>query len=358
MQQKSLYRCNSPRLGLVALLAVFPLLAVACAGGARTDAGGSPGRESVTVAFTAPIVPTYVNTAYGPVKYGDDFGLTISQQNLLVFESHSTATQIVLSGRADIVGGSFMSTLLARQQGLDLKAFCPFLNLDDFVVAGSGQVDSLKDLFRPSTKVSIDGKGGAARAVLNAILLASDAPGMVGDMSELRILGSSGTRTSAFASGKVDATLIHLSQFRDAKAQVESPAIVASLADSVPRYINHAFAAPKDWLDSNTENAARFCASVLKANRELKKGFGSYQNAVEEFVEEPPKEKALRGVFRYIQEYNFWPTDGGLRPDSLRFMVNLGARSGILEERPELGSIVDRGVLRRAVELVDKQMQE
>ena len=135
-------RSGRMALTIVSLAAV--LVAVGC-GGADTSS------ERLRISLTAPIKPSDVQTIFGPVHYGPEFGLDITPDDFLTFESHATATQSVLAGETAIVGGSFVSNLLLREIGQDFKSFCPFSNLDDYVIAGRGGISRVEQLFDPTT---------------------------------------------------------------------------------------------------------------------------------------------------------------------------------------------------------------
>lgn len=333
--------------------ATLVLTATACAG----SGGGSSsaaGEEPPRVAFTSEVQPSYVNTRYGPIQYGPQFGLKYTKDDFAVFDSHSTATQTALSGRAEIVGGSFASHLLVREQGTDFKAFCPFINLDDYMFVGRNGVDSVDDWFKPSTTVGIDSPGGAAAMAVNAMLQANNASGLAKDIPNTKILQSSGLRTSAFVSGEIDATIIHLLQFNQAKKQVSDPAVISKMYEDLPFYIKESFAAPADWLQQNNEAAASFCASIIKANRKLTENFDTFQQAVQTHVAEPPPEEELRTVFELFQKHKFWPKDGGLEPEAVKYMIDLAVKSGVLEEQLNAEEVVARDVLQRAVEMANQ----
>lgn len=346
-------RPTGPAAKAFAAVGALALVSTACGSGGGDSPSAADG-ESPRIAFTSEVQPSYVNTRFGPIEYGSEFGLEISKDDFHVFDSHSTATQTALSGRAEIVGGSFASHLLVREQGTDFKSFCPFINLDDYMFVGRNGVDSVDDWFKPNTTVGVDSPGGAAAMAVNAMLEANDASGLVNDIPNTKILQSSGLRTSAFVSGEVDATIIHLLQFNQAKEQVPDATVISKMYEDLPFYIKESFAAPTDWLQQNKETAASFCASIIKANRKLTESFETYQKAVQTHVAEPPPEEELRTVFELFQEHKFWPKDGGLEPEAVKYMIDLAVKSGVLEERLPAEEIVARDVLQRAVEMANQ----
>src|SRR5215208_39253 len=204
-----------------ALLPGAGAMLASCGGG-----GGEAGDGELAVPrvlLTSPTQPSYVETVYGPVEYGKDFGLPMTIDDFKEFDSHATAMQALLSGRGDIIGGSMISHLIIQSRGEDIKVFCPFVNLDDFVLAGSSGVTEIKQLTDPSTLVAVDSPGGAGEGILNAMLDQAGLEATVDDLPNAKILESSDLRTSAWASGDVDATIIHLVQYQDAAKEVSDP---------------------------------------------------------------------------------------------------------------------------------------
>lgn len=322
-------------------------------GGGEQDAGP----YTITVANTSPVLPTYVAAKYGVLTHGEKFNLDMTDEDFLTFDSHSVATQTVLSGEADVVAGSFVSDLLLIDQGQEFQAFCPYISQDDFVIAGANGVNSIEQLFDPETRVAMDSPGGAGSVIFDAMLQALGEERTTADMPGQQILESSGLRTSAYASGDVDATVIHLPQYEESAPQVDDPVIIASLYEEVPNYLKEVHAAPTAWLDENAEAAASYCAAVLMGMRELQDDIEVYKEAVKEYAEsEDVDEAELEETYELITEYGFWPAeDGGLDEETVAFMGEVAVNSGLLEEAPAYEDVVHREILDRALELVEEQ---
>ena len=154
--------------------------------------------------------------------------------------------------------------------------------------------------------------------------------------------------------GGLDATVIHDTQYDGAQGSVNRPVEIATLYDNAPEFIKVAHAARADWLVENRELAARYCATPLRAMRELRGDFALFQSAVDEYVADPPSEASLRELFALIQRYPFWTDDGGLSDDSVAFMINMATESGVLSQPLNAGDVVDRATLNRAVELANQ----
>jgi ABC-type nitrate/sulfonate/bicarbonate transport system substrate-binding protein len=310
--------------------------------------------ESLRIVLGSQPQASQIPLVYGVDHYGGDFGLALSVgQNVAKFDSHTDAVQTFLDGKAQVMATSFSAILNEREQGDDLKVFCPYVSMDDFVLAGAHGVNNASQLFEPSTRVGIDSPGGAGAIVLNAMLSGVGEPRDVDELPNQQIIESSSARTAAWAAGELDATVIHDTQYDGAQASVDRPVQIATLYDNAPGFIKVAQAARADWLAENRELAARYCATTLRAMKTLKSDFALFQSAVNESVDTPPSEESLRELFALIQMYPFWTDEGGLSEDSVNFMINIATESGVLTQPMNAADVVDRETLSRAVELAN-----
>jgi ABC-type nitrate/sulfonate/bicarbonate transport system substrate-binding protein len=341
----------------VTAASVVTSLLVAAGGGVATagtdttaPAGGGVG--DVTFAWTSPTQPTYVNRDFGLVEMGPQFGLNATLDDMLTFDSHAVATQAVLSGDADVVGGSFVSNLLVNQQGEDFKAFCPFVKNDDFVLVSNPGVDEIGDIFADDVSVALDSPGGAGDIIMNAMLQAAGEERTSADIPGVQILESSGLRTTAFASGDVDVTLVHLTQFNsEIVPAVPDAQIITRLYEDVPTFLKETFAAPASWIDENLETAAAICAAVVAGSRALTADRAAFDAAVATYVAEPPDPSEIDEVYPLINDA-FWPIDTGITEEAATFMAEVAVRSGVLEEVPAYEDIVDPRPFDMALELL------
>lgn len=313
-----------------------------------------PSGDSLRIVLGAKPQPSQLPLVYGVDRYGSDFGLALSVgQNVLTFGDHTNAVQTLRDDKAQVLATSVSAILAAREQGDDVKVFCPYVSTDDFVLAGANGVNNASQLFEPSTRVGIDSPGGSGAIVLNALLSGVGEPRDVHEIPNQQILESSSGRLDAWVAGDLDATVIHDTQYDGAKAMVNQPVLIASLYENAPGFLKVAQAARADWLAQNRELAAKYCATTLRAMKTLKSDFAVFQSAVDEYVEKPPSEESLRELFDLIQRYPFWTEDGGLSDDSVRFMIDIAAESGVLTRPMNAADVVDRETLNRAVELAN-----
>lgn len=342
------------RRGAAHLIAVSALTLVGC-GTAAAESPEPITGESLRIVLGSQPQASQIPLVYGVDHYGRDFGLdTNVAQNVAKFDSHTDAVQTLLDGRAQVMATSFSAILDAREQGEDVKMFCPYVSMDDFVLAGANGVNTAGQLFEPSTRVGIDSPGGAGAIVLNALLSGIGEPRDIEDLPNQRIIESSSARTAAWAAGELDATVIHDTQYDGAEAAVNRPVLIATLYENAPGFIKVAQAARADWLAQNRELAARYCATTLRAMRALKGDFALFRSAVDEYADSPPSEESLRELFALIQRYPFWTDEGGLTEDSVTFMIDIATESGVLTGPLNAADVVDRETLNRAVELANQ----
>ena len=325
---------------------------VAAAGTDTTTPAGGGEVADVTFAWTSPTQPTFVNRDFGIIEEGPAFGLGATVEDMLTFDSHAVATQAVLSGDADVVGGSFVSNMLVNQQGEDFKAFCPFVKNDDFVLVSNPGIDEIGDIFADDVSVALDSPGGAGDIILNAMLQAAGEERTTADIPGVQILESSGLRTTAFAAGDVDVTLVHLTQYNaEILPAVPDAQIISRLYEDVPTFLKETFAAPSAWIDENLETAAAICAAVISGSRTLVADRAAFDEAVNTYVAEPPEAAQLDEVYPLIND-NFWPIDTGITEEAATFMAEVAVASGVLEEVPAYEDIVDPRPFEMALELL------
>ena len=326
--------------------------------------GGSPSANSSSAALVTPKVTlsdatqaSFVNVKYGPITEGKKFGIPMTIKDFTEFDSNQTATQAVLSGKAQIVGTSLMGTLAAEEHGADIKTFCPYVNQDDLLLVGRNGIKSLNQLFQHGTRVAVDSPGGAADETLNAMLLSKGIKKTTKDMPDITVLESASLRQSAFAADSVDAAIMHSTQYEQIKSGIPDATVISTLFKDVPHFIKNTYAAPTAWLNKNLDTAAAFCAAVLTGNEKLSSDKSAYLAAVKQFVDEPPAAADLDTLWTDAKGYAFWPSDsrGGLTDATLKFMAKVGVSAGVITKAPSMSDMLDPRPLQMAQKLIAAQ---
>jgi ABC-type nitrate/sulfonate/bicarbonate transport system substrate-binding protein len=314
---------------------------------------------TTTQQLTAPNVATAnvasaenVPTIYGPLRYGADFNLPMTEDNFTYFESGPLAVQAVLSGQANIGGDSIVTTLLLHEQGQDFKLFCPRTGKGGNVLIGRKGFTKVEHLLEATTRVGVDSPGGLGDAIMTAILYVKGINATPKTLPNVRILESSKLRQAAFFADEIDMTILNITAWQQVQQRKPDAVLVASLYDDVPLFIDGAYYAPTKWLNDNLEVATAFCASVVKAQRALAANYDLYVAAVKELMTTAPTDDILRENWEFIRDKDFWDLKAGLNPQAIQFMAEILVKSGTLKRLPKLDDVLDLRAYRGAIKLL------
>ena len=355
-RREFLHRSGIGAGGLITLGGLSALLA-ACGDDdeeAASNSGGGAAKVNPKpkIGLSSSPQPSYLPVIAGPVMAGSKYGLKMTKEDVTTFDSSTTLTQSTLSGQVQIAGQSTVAQLLLIDRGQPFKIFATYSLSDDFVIAGRGDVKTIAQLKDPNTVVASDSPGGAGQAVFDAMLKAQNAGFLVDGIPKKVIIESSGERTSALASGDADATVIHVIQANAVNKEHGDVNIIAKLYGEVPNFMKEAYAARTDWLDENIETAAAVTASVIQSSRDLIASYAAFEAACKQLIEEPPPAEELKELYEIIKSNDIYPVDGGLTDERIQYMIDLGKEEGILKTDLTPDKVIDRRVMKRALELV------
>jgi len=121
-------------------LVALTLVLTGCATSpAQPDAAATG--ESLGIVLYAEPQASVVPLHYGIDNYSSDFDLTITvDQNVTTFDSNTNLVEAARAENAQVMATSVSAILDARENGQDLKIFCPYVSMDDFVLAGANGV--------------------------------------------------------------------------------------------------------------------------------------------------------------------------------------------------------------------------
>jgi ABC-type nitrate/sulfonate/bicarbonate transport system substrate-binding protein len=332
-------------MGAMTLLGGLGTLLTACGGDEGESAAGGPASTEVMspkFAASTGVIPIFVQQSAGPLLYGKEFGLDVPRKNFLDLESHTVATQTVLSGDADIISGSTSGILAAVSQGIPVRFFCAARRRDDNVLVGIGPAKAFEDILKEDVRVSVDSKGGAGYAELQAVIDArlSD-PLPVGSLPGFTALESSSQRQAALAAGQVDAAWMHVNQFWQVEKERNDAKVLAQSIDA-PVWPMSGYAALKPWLDKNQATAVAIMKSVAACSKAFVEDFNEYDKAVQELIEEPPSKDDLRRLWEFAIEHDLWPTDGGVvTHEAYDLVAQLSKSAEVFIEAPSFEEAVD-----------------
>lgn len=348
---RRVFMTSSARLlGGAAVLGGTGSLISACGGdepsGAEAGGGGSGEVIVPRIASSTGVIPIFVQQAAGPLLYGSEFGLDVPEENFVVLQSHTVATQTVLSGDADVISGSVFGVMAAVTQGLPVKMFGGARNRDD-VLAALPPVTKFEDIFREDVRVTVDSKGGTASAELQALMDASGSDAAVGTLPGITILESSGQRQAALAAGQVEAAIMHIDQFWAVQEERPEAKIIARSVD-IPVFPIAVYAGLEPWLDKNQATATALVNSVTACCKAFNEDFNEFRTAVERLVEEPPPQDQLRRLHEFAVENEIWPVEPLLTEDAFKLAADLATKAEVFIEPPTYEDSVDLRAMQAA----------
>ncbi len=352
---------------LITAALAIALISAACGG--EGDGGGSAGGNGegnlgeVKVVWSSEL-QAYVPQAQAPWRYGEEFGLNdADESDIQGFDSHATAAQVLLAGRADVIGTGFSNIVQLRQEDQDVRAFCPVQAKTSEHLMGVG-VDSLEDITDPDVRVGIDSPGGLINYLMNSVFASkglTDESGdvlTVDDLENVKILEDGGLRLAGLASGEINVGSLDV--FEQAQLAEQATAgevtVLSITAADIDHALGNVFAAKKSWIDESPERAAAFCATILKANRELASDFELYKEWALHIIEPAPDDETLQTNWDFTRKYEVWPYNADvLNEESFEADIEVLVNSGLLEESAydyTFEDLVDVGPANEAVELL------
>ena len=326
---------------------------VACSG-----SGGSGDPNSLRIAVTSGADTGDIVAVTAPIEFGEKFGITGSPDDIKRFDSHATAAQVVLSGRADVLAGSFASDLALIEKNPEVRVYCPMQAATAEMLVGVDDVQTLEDLQKPSSMIAIDSPGGAADSFLNTLLQVKDSGFTVNDIPSKLILEDGGQRLTAVQTGEAKVTVMDGTELAVLRTAIDPNRIhvISVLAEDIgSTAIYQAFAAKKEWLDANKELAAKHCASVVLAARTLSVDIDALQAVADKYIEPNPKREDLQDFIDLSVEHTVWPTDPVITEEQFKANMESALASGVISEPMKYEDVFDIEVMNEAAKLLDEE---
>jgi ABC-type nitrate/sulfonate/bicarbonate transport system substrate-binding protein len=336
-----------------AALALVSLAACGGDDGGDDGDGNASGKGSVTYAITSPVVPPQLPPYMGPIISGADFGLDMDADNLKTLNDTPTALQLLLSGEIDATSGAFLGYLQARAGQPQLRAFCPEQSTTNAVVVSTNpDVTSLEDLTSDDVRTLVESPGGPNDFFMNAAFEGAGVDIKVEDLTNTRIVENMEQRFAALAAGNADVGVVWNYNVADLEEAVgaENVNVLADFTDYPSVYL--AYISTEEWLDENPDEAAAFCAAVLKTNRDLAADFDVFMGHVGEYVEGEPPAEQMEMTWQAANDSSMWPYEDGLSAADVEPLLQLALDNGLLEEPLTYEDVVDDTAFKAALELM------
>jgi ABC-type nitrate/sulfonate/bicarbonate transport system substrate-binding protein len=332
---------------LVVACAVAAIAAGCGSSGGGSSASSGGGAQSVHLVTTVPPnTQAYIGQYHAAELFGDKFGIA-PDSPVTGFEDENTATQVLVSGGADIEGGAVTQVIQLQEHGQDVKAFCPVQkDSTEQLVGRTDKITSLDQITDPDVRVAVDSPGGLVNFIMNLVFREKQLGITVSDLKNVTVLGDGSQRLAALAANQVDVGSVDLFELPDLIKQVGPQAVTTlSVTAADSDFLADVYFAPAKWLDANTELAGRFCAATLYSNRALAASFPKYKESVNKIAEEGTPEATLKKNWTFSRKYQIWPYNTDvMSPQAIKTIIDVGVPSGLLTasaRKYTYGDIVD-----------------
>lgn len=261
---------------------------------------------------------------------------------MLQFKGDALALKALLAGELDSYEGSPGGPLLATSRGADIKIVgCYWPTLTYGIYAKSG-IASPKDLKGKSMAISAPGAlpDLLARAVLEQNNIAGSDVNFV-------VMGSDTDRYRAVAAGTVDAAAAS-TEFVPVAGQAGVKLLVHA-HDVVPNYLRFCTYMSGKTLAQRGGQAQAFLAAQIAALRFAMSNRDKAIALTKEVTEAKPDDPRAAYIYDEVKRYSAIDPDMLIPTDKLAWMQDLLIKTGNLEKKADLKTLVDDGPLKKAL---------
>lgn len=340
------------RAALTAVCVTALALTSACGSDSSDDDGGES--TSVKYAVTSPLVPPQLPPYVGPLVTGQDFGLDMKRDNLQVLNDTPSALQLLLSGKIQATSAAFIGFLKARESQDQLRTFCPVQGTTSGqIVSVNPKVTTMNDLFDKSVRVLVESPGGPNDYFMSLGMRAAGLDKTSEDLPNTKIVEDQEQRLSALLAGNADVGAVW--DYDVPKLQKkfgeDNVTVLFSFTDAPTVYLS--FVSSKKWLDDNPETAAKFCASVLEANKKITADLDLYKKTIADYATGKPSDDIIEAVWNTAHKTpSMWPSSGGLEREIVEPVIDYAVQSGLIKEKLTYDDIIAEQPYLDALELL------
>lgn len=340
--------------GAVSAMCVASLAVTSACGG--DDSGDDGGSTTVKYAVTSPLVPPQLPPYVGPLETGEDFGLDMPKSALQVLNDTPSALQLLLSGKISATSAAFIGFLKARESQDQLRTFCPVQGTTSGqIVSVNPDVTEMEDLFDPSVRVLVESPGGPNDYFMSLGMEAAGVDKTSEDLPNTTIVEDQEQRLSALLAGNADVGAVwdyDVPKLED-KYGPDNVTVLSSFTDTPTAYLS--FVSSKKWLSENRDNAVKFCAAVLEANRRMTEDLAEYQALVDKHATGEPSAEIVEAVWNTAHNAPaMWPSAGGLEREIVEPVLEWAAENGLVKEEFSYDDVVDEEIYLDALEMAKK----
>lgn len=236
-----------------------------------------------------------------------------------------TATRSVIAGQNDIVVNSLYFGINANKADIPLRTFMADITAVDYLLMSVPTITDVKQL--EGGTVGINKPGDLGATVADQCLKYSDI-----DVSKVQYVQVGGTsaRMSAVLAGQIMAAPAHAAESLNAQKK-GALNILVDCGKAIGTFLQTGASSTQEWLDANPNLAQHFTDAYIDAMRWSADNKAEYLALSKTVV--PDLDDEIRDeTYDLLKAANVWGVNGGLTPDAIKKLVDIGLDSKSIED--------------------------
>lgn len=290
---------------------------------APSEAAGPGAPEKTTLKVVQGSDPDFTQVGLSKAfEYLEERGITVEFSSVV---DTDTATRSVIAGQQDIVVNSLYFGINANKADIPLRTILADIQAVDYLLVSVPDVTDVKQL--EGGTVGINKPGDLGATVADQCLKFSDV-----DVTQVEYVQVGGTsaRMSAVLAGQIQAAPAHAAEALNAQKE-GALNILVDCGKAIGTFLQTGASTTQEWLDANPNLAQHFVDAYIDALRWSATEKDEYIELSKEIV--PELDDEIRdSTYDLLIEQDVFAVNGGLTPESIQKLVDIGLDSASIEE--------------------------
>ena len=290
---------------------------------APTEIPGPGAPEKTTLKIVQGSDPDFTQVGLTKAfEYLEAKGITVEFASVV---DTDTATRSVIAGQQDIVVNSLYFGINANKADIPLRTFMVDIQAVDYLLMSIPTVTDVKAL--EGGTVGINKPGDLGATIADQCLKFSNV-----DVSKVEFVQVGGTsaRMSAVLAGQIMAAPAHAAEALNAQKK-GALNILVDCGNAIGTFLQTGASSTDEWLTANPNLAQHFTDAYIDALRWSAENKDEYIALSKEVV--PDLDDEIRdSTYDLLVQQNIFAVNGGLTPESIKKLVDIGLDAGAIEE--------------------------
>jgi len=290
---------------------------------APTEIPGPGAPEKTTLKIVQGSDPDFTQVGLTKAfEYLEAKGITVEFASVV---DTDTATRSVIAGQQDIVVNSLYFGINANKADIPLRTFMVDIQAVDYLLMSIPTVGDVKEL--EGGTVGINKPGDLGATIADQCLKFSDV-----DVTKVEFVQVGGTsaRMSAVLAGQIMAAPAHAAEALNAQ-KVGALNILVDCGNAIGTFLQTGASSTEEWLAANPNLAQHFTDAYIDALRWSAENKDEYI-ALSKIVVPDLDDEIRDSTYDLLVQQNIFAVNGGLTPESIKKLVDIGLDSESIEE--------------------------